>query len=278
MFSRRVRSFLAKHATRSTLPARVVLARAPAVVSRCATPIASRTFVASSFQRGQGTVDSELSAKLSSEIQIESEMKEYEDMPEAVQTFLQSSSFTVEDLPGTDEVTLSRTFGNEEIKIVFSVADMNNAEEAAEEFEDESTETDAKPAAEATEDGAGEDGEAASFPVRCNITITKDSSPAALCIDTVTQDGIFIIDSMVLYKDAKLAKTDSAEADWKRREAYMGPPFSNLDEDLQILMEKFLEERDINTALALFIPDYVDYKEAREYEAWLHGLKDFVDA
>jgi complement component 1 Q subcomponent-binding protein len=83
---------------------------------------------------------------------------------------------------------------------------------------------------------------------------------------------------MVLYKDGKLATKDTAEADWKRREAYMGPPFSNLDEDLQILMEKFLEERGINTSLALFIPDYVDYKEAREYEAWLNGLKDFVDA
>jgi complement component 1 Q subcomponent-binding protein len=52
---------------------------------------------------------------------------------------------------------------------------------------------------------------------------------------------------------------------------YTGPPFNNLDEDLQILLEKYLEERGINTRLALFIPDYIDHKEQKEYIRWLNS-------
>ena len=55
-----------------------------------------------------------------------------------------------------------------------------------------------------------------------------------------------------------------------------GPPFNNLDEDLQILLEKYLEERGINTRLALFIPDYIDHKEQKEYIKWLNNVKNFV--
>lgn len=53
---------------------------------------------------------------------------------------------------------------------------------------------------------------------------------------------------------------------------YLGPPFGNLDEDLQVILERYLDERGINTALALFVPDYVDYKEQREYVTWLNGM------
>ena len=57
---------------------------------------------------------------------------------------------------------------------------------------------------------------------------------------------------------------------------WQGPPFNNLDEDLQILLEKYLEERGINTRLALFIPDYIDHKEQKEYIKWLNNVKNFV--
>jgi complement component 1 Q subcomponent-binding protein len=57
---------------------------------------------------------------------------------------------------------------------------------------------------------------------------------------------------------------------------HQGPPFNNLDEDLQILLEKYLEERGINTRLALFIPDYIDHKEQKEYIKWLNNVKNFV--
>jgi complement component 1 Q subcomponent-binding protein len=59
---------------------------------------------------------------------------------------------------------------------------------------------------------------------------------------------------------------------------YAGPPFGNLDEDLQVLFERYLDERGINTSLALFVPDYIDFKEQKEYLSWLENVKGFVSA
>lgn len=59
---------------------------------------------------------------------------------------------------------------------------------------------------------------------------------------------------------------------------YLGPPFANLDEDLQILIDRYLDERGINSALAVFIPDYIDMKEQKEYTTWLSNVKGFVAA
>lgn len=80
---------------------------------------------------------------------------------------------------------------------------------------------------------------------------------------------MIVIDNVFYHQTAKLATEDSVEADWERRGAYGGPPFGNLDEDLQVIMERYLDERGINTALALFVPDYIDYKEQKEYISWL---------
>lgn len=43
-------------------------------------------------------------------------------------------------------------------------------------------------------------------------------------------------------------------------------------------MERYLEERGITQALAVFVPDYMDIKEQREYQTWLKGVKEFIDA
>lgn len=39
-----------------------------------------------------------------------------------------------------------------------------------------------------------------------------------------------------------------------------------------------LQERGINSNLALFIPDLAEYKEEKEYQGWLEGVKKFVEA
>jgi complement component 1 Q subcomponent-binding protein, mitochondrial len=78
-----------------------------------------------------------------------------------------------------------------------------------------------------------------------------------------------VIDNVYYFQSAELADVKNAEKDWQRRGMYTGPPFGNLDEDLQVLLERYLDERGVNTALALFIPDYIDYKEQKEYISWL---------
>ena len=96
----------------------------------------------------------------------------------------------------------------------------------------------------------GEEGEQEpSFPARVNVTITKPGSNGAMQIETTAQDGMFVIENVYYYPKKELAEPKTTELDWERRELYTGPPFGNLDEDLQVLLERFLDERGINTAL-----------------------------
>ena len=116
-------------------------------------------------------------------------------------------------------------------------------------------------------------------PISLSIIITKPGKTAgALHVDATAQDGNIIVDNLFFYEDAKVANAETPEDAQKRAEVYPGPPFGSLDEDLQVLMERFLEERGITQAMAVFVPDYVDVKEQKEYSRWLANVKGFVDA
>lgn len=107
-----------------------------------------------------------------------------------------------------------------------------------------------------------------SFPARVQVTVTRQGK-GALAIECIAQDGEITIDNVYHFPTAELAEAKTAEIDWTRRSLYTGPPFGQLDEDLQVLLERFLDERGINTSMALFIPDYIDMKEQKEYIRWL---------
>lgn len=212
----------------------------------------------------------------------------------------------LEDKPGHQEVALTRKFGDETIRVTFSTADLNSmsGEDMADpamydnEVDDvigdgQSGGANTKGAVNqgSTRDGnfrvAPEDRVAPadreeladeyddenaqqSFPAHVNIRIERPGK-GALAIDATAQDGDFVIEDLWHFSSAELADPSSAEKDWQRRTLYSGPPFSNLDEDLQILLEKYLDERGINTRMALFVPDYIDYKEQKEYIKWLQS-------
>ena len=106
------------------------------------------------------------------------------------------------------------------------------------------------------------------FPARANIRIERPGK-GALAIEAVIQDGDIVIEDVAHFANAELAEPKTAEQSWSRQAQYTGPHFNQLDEDLQILLERFLEERGINTRMALFIPDYIDHKEQKEYIRWL---------
>jgi complement component 1 Q subcomponent-binding protein len=110
-----------------------------------------------------------------------------------------------------------------------------------------------------------------SFPARINITIEKPGVPGAMQVESIAQDGMIVIENVYFFKKGEYADAKTAEQDWERRLMYTGPPYGNLDQDLQVLLEKYLDERGINTALALWVPEYIDFKEQREYLNWLSG-------
>jgi complement component 1 Q subcomponent-binding protein, mitochondrial len=77
------------------------------------------------------------------------------------------------------------------------------------------------------------------------------------------QEGAFIIDNVSFYPSAQVGTELTAEADWKRRGLYIGPQFDTLDVGVQEELEKFLAERGINESLALFVPEFAEYKEQK---------------
>jgi complement component 1 Q subcomponent-binding protein len=91
----------------------------------------------------------------------------------------------------------------------------------------------------------------------------KANAKGSINIDTMCQEGAFIIDNMSYYPDAQLGTDLTAEADWKRRGLYIGPQFDTLDVAVQEEIEKWVQERGINENLAMFIPEYSEYKEQK---------------
>ncbi|CBF83528.1 hypothetical protein AN3034.2 [Aspergillus nidulans FGSC A4] len=243
------------------------------------------------FRQAEG--DAELAAKLEDELKHEksSGLEDLESSVQNIQYVLQNNSWEVKDVPGEQEVVLTKKFNDEEIRLTFTVADLQNLSEH--EDLDALDELDYQGHQPVNQGGAGgfaqhpedsvspadrgEQDLEPSFPARVNVTIEK-SGKGALLIQTVAQDGLFQVEEVSYFSKPDLAHAATAEKDWARQSLYAGPPFENLDEDLQTYLERYLEERGINAELANMIPDYIQVKEQKEYVRWLENVRNFVAA
>ncbi|KAF8312107.1 mitochondrial glycoprotein [Clavulina sp. PMI_390] len=246
------------------LPASRVASRsASALRTLSARQAATRAFSTSRLAWSSGQVDIALSQKLQEELKFE-EQNAAEDAfsPAFLEEFNKEGIWKIEDTAGHDEVALVREFGNEQIRVLFSIADLDTPMEEPELETEEGSEPEASP----------------SSPIRVAFTISK-TGKGALSVDAILdQEGTFVVDNISYYDNAKVATENTAEADWTRRGLYIGPQFDHLDVSVQEQFEAFLQERGINSSLALFIPAYAEYKEQKEYTKWLGKVKAFVDA
>ncbi len=167
-----------------------------------------------------------------------------------------NSTWKVDDKTGEKEVKLHRSFNNEKITVVFSTDSIAEHEypEAEEEGEEDL-------------DG---------ILVNCTVLVTKDAG--TLEFGVVIDDGEFSIETVNYGTDSNLMHQETAEADWKRKGMYGGPTFGELDDDLQDLFGKYLEERGFDPELAAFIVEYLELKEQKAYEQWLSNVNKFVSA
>jgi len=220
-----------------------------------------RAFSVSSRRFGSGSSYVTLSQKLKEELLYEKESLS-ETKPEFLTTFLKDGVWTLHDATGNDEVTFSRKFGDENIRVMFSIADIQ-VEGLEEEIENDSE--------------SDEEDNPDPCPVRASVSITKTTAPGALNIDLMCQEGQFEIENISFYDDANLGTDLTADADWKRRGLYIGPQFETLDMSVQEEFEKYLQERGINSSVATFIPEYAAHKEQEEYVKWLGKVNNFVE-
>ncbi|GMQ09194.1 hypothetical protein CsSME_00052661 [Camellia sinensis var. sinensis] len=59
--------------------------------------------------------------------------------------------------------------------------------------------------------------------------------------------------------------------------AYMGPGFKELDDELQDSLYDFLEARGINDDLAVFLHGYMNNKDKTEFIRWMGTVKTFIE-
>ena len=124
---------------------------------------------------------------------------------------------------------------------------------------------------EAEEDGAPS---SPSYPLNLLITINKPGDQA-LVIRAVARDGTIATEHINYYPKSSLIDPISPEDTTESSSLYSGPPFENLDTDLQLMFENYLEERGINAEMANVLPYFVEWKEQREYVDWLSSKFQF---
>ncbi|KAJ3280561.1 Mitochondrial acidic protein mam33 [Borealophlyctis nickersoniae] len=236
----------------------VALAR-PLVAARVAPVTAFRATAVRSFalsvpRFAHAEVDRDLTQKLNEELTYEKEQSE--EQPAFVKEFLSKSPFKIEEKPGSKEVTLVRSFGNEKISAIFSTDAL-----AEPDFEDYEGEEERSPA----------------IPVTIIIE-KKSGNTGALEINATSQDDAFFIENVTFSPSASLLTDQNAEADFQRRTFYSGPVFEELDEGLQELFLRFLSERGFDENLSAFISQYTEAKEQKEYMSWLENVGKFVQA
>ncbi|KAJ7104393.1 regulatory protein suaprga1 [Mycena belliarum] len=220
----------------------------------------ARLFSVSSCSRAAGSATTDLATTLREELKYEVEQTEEanQEIPPFLAEFEEAGVWTIADTPGNDEVFVTRTFGDETIRAMFSIADLQALEEEDMEAEPEA--------------------EAPPTELRVSLSITKASTPGALTLDLYCSEGALQPGTVTFYPDASLATDLTIDADFKRRTLYSGPPFETLDTKIQEAFEAFLKERGIDSSLAFFVAEFAQWKEQREYVHWLEGVGKFIQA
>ncbi|KAL5606808.1 hypothetical protein BROUX41_003186 [Berkeleyomyces rouxiae] len=279
--------FALRTATRAVprvLPrASAITVRAPvmavASVALRAQRVANFSVSAPAFEASESAQN--LVKQLEMELKFEEEASKEDQVPESVTEFLQSSGFELVETAGMEEVKLVKKVGDEQITVIFSIADLgfNNPlleDETFEEQEESAAENESKDETELEEE---EDSFMDPTPIRVQVVIEKPGkAPGAISVDVTAQDGALAIDSFFYFNNAAEAFASTAEVSHARANVYAGPSFETLDEELQDKAEAYLNDRGVDSSLALFVGDYANWKEQTEYVNWMKNLSGFMSS
>eukprot|EP00937_MAST-01D_sp_MAST-1D-sp2_P000659 g659.t1 len=150
---------------------------------------------------------------------------------------MREAGFSVEDDPGHSEVRLVRTQGTERMVVGFD-CEPEPADEVEGEDEDEHA------------------------PHPFSVTLEKGSE--RLMFHCIAHEGLEVV--RVTFPPA------GADVE----EAFSGPPFLELDEELQHAFNMFLYDRDVDSQMAEYVHLKAASKESTEYCRWMEGIAAFV--
>lgn len=179
--------------------------------------------------------------------------------------------FTVNETDGDAEVSLSRTYGeDEEVHVTFVAQEEPYDENEDEDDSYDSTDDDSFDSEDSEEyDDEDDENDEDKISIDFNVVVSKSSDESKhLEFDCVT-DGEFVEIKSVIFEEyddeTPLMGTP-----------YSGPNFEDLEETVQDKFYEYLEERGINSDLANYIVEAHLDKEQREYTNWLEKVATFV--
>ncbi|QLG73252.1 hypothetical protein HG535_0E03360 [Zygotorulaspora mrakii] len=210
-----------------------------------------------------------VSAILKSEIKVESDTAT-ETSVQSFQPFLDKFGFSIVDTNGRNLAQIVKKTDDETVHVFFDVAQVANLP-----YDSAVTETATSADGEAVNED-DYDSLSDNF-ANVNSVVVRHSDNSAVSFELLMnlQEGSFYIDSVTPFESAEKALSESAEAEVQRELVYHGPPFSNLDEELQEALESYLSSRGVNEELSSFIAAFSEFKENDEYIKWLKSMKTF---
>ncbi|KAJ2781545.1 Mitochondrial acidic protein mam33 [Coemansia javaensis] len=238
-------------------------------------PAASiRALSVSAAARANGSVDADLAHTLAEEVEYESNQAAEEGVPDFIQAFTDKTGFKIKATPGDSLVTMTKQFGSERITVSFDVGAIRNIDDPIADISvyRENDQGEAVKEAEEKADDTPSD-----FPIFFTATFAKPGAPV-LHMDLESEECEVGVDHMRFLPDEETAVGTDAASHTARRQAYCGPIFGQLSDDLKENIDAFLGERGIDTALTLFMQDYIEFKEQGDYLEWLKKFKAFIDA
>ncbi|KAG5355576.1 Mitochondrial acidic protein [Yarrowia sp. C11] len=240
-------------------------------MARMATPAFTRALSTSRPAFSSEAIATELVARLTKEIEyensVETEIAEESGstgkyrLPKEIDNELTKSGFEIVYTASKDELELVKKLDNGDVTRVFV-----------------SLGAVAQPAPDAFgEEGEMEGVEDMEMPDMMDINVVIDrSAKGALSIHGQIDEGEFVISTITPYKDGKLATIDDANTAAERRNAYEGPYFYSLDEDLQRSVQDYIQSRGVDTAFLLLLPEIAETFENRSYKTYLASIRDVV--
>ncbi|KAJ2463507.1 Mitochondrial acidic protein mam33, partial [Coemansia sp. RSA 2320] len=215
--------------------------------------------------RGNGSIDSDLSHTLKEEIDYEAKQAVEEGEPEFIQAFTEKTGFKLKTKLGESKVAMTKQYGTETITVSFDVSEILNIDDPIADISvyRENDQGDAVKEAEKKSEDTPED-----FPIYFTATFAKPGAPI-LHMELECEEGEIGVDHMKFLPDEETAVSATVDKDWARKQVYCGPIFGQLSDDLKENIDEFLAERNIDTALTLFMQDFIEYKEQGEYLNWL---------
>nr|XP_043636498.1 uncharacterized protein At2g39795, mitochondrial-like [Erigeron canadensis]XP_043636499.1 uncharacterized protein At2g39795, mitochondrial-like [Erigeron canadensis] len=130
--------------------------------------------------------------------------------------------------------------------------------------------------------------------IKVEVTMFRVFDPPAKHGSVTTDNDLELYISMVvdIFKDddngilefvcnvwpdsIEIEKVFMRDQDGMAGKPYLGPPFGDLDDEVQTSLYDFLENRGINDDLALFLHKCMQHKSKNEYIRWMGSVEAFV--